>query len=186
MRHNMSTTASINQSTTESLTAPLDEHQSDKAKQYLTFDVANELYGVEILKVQEIRGWSAVTQMPNAPDFIRGVMNLRGSVVPIMDIRRRFNMPEIDFTPQTVVIVVNVQNRTIGMIVDKVSDVVDIEQSDVREAPDFGSAIDSSFLEGLSPHGEDMVILLNVDEMMKGSDLIKVDDIIQNQEVEGL
>ncbi len=83
-------------------------------------------------------------------------------------------------------IVVNVQNRTIGMIVDKVSDVVDIEQSDVREAPDFGSAIDSSFLEGLSPHGEDMVILLNVDEMMKGSDLIKVDDIIQNQEVEEL
>ncbi len=80
----MSTTASTNQSTTESLTAPLDEHQSDKSKQYLTFDVANELYGVEILKVQEIRGWSAVTQMPNAPDFIRGVMNLRGSVVPII------------------------------------------------------------------------------------------------------
>lgn len=147
-------------------------------KQYLTFKVADEVYGVDILKVQEIRGWSQSTNIPNAPDFIRGVMNLRGAVVPILDIRRRFEMLEVEFTPQTVIIVVNVQDRTIGMIVDNVSDVVDISLSEVKDSPDFGASIDSSFIEGLSPQCDDMVILIDVDEMMKGSDLVKIDEII--------
>ena len=120
--------------------------------------------------------------MPNAPEFIRGVMNLRGSVVPILDIRRRFDMEEVQFTPQTVIIVVNVQKRTIGMVVDAVSDVADISMDNIRESPDFGASIDSSFIEGLSPQGEDMVILINVDAMMKGSDLIKLDEIIEEHE----
>ena len=159
-----------------------EREENEKVKQYLTFQVADEVYGVDILKVQEIRGWSHATQMPNAPEFIRGVMNLRGSVVPILDIRRRFDMEEVQFTPQTVIIVVNVQKRTIGMVVDAVSDVADISMDNIRESPDFGASIDSSFIEGLSPQGEDMVILINVDAMMKGSDLIKLDDIIEEHE----
>tara|TARA_R110000868_G_scaffold189695_1_gene432929 strand:+ start:117690 stop:118250 length:561 start_codon:yes stop_codon:yes gene_type:complete len=146
-------------------------------KQYLTFMLAEELYGIDILKVQEIRGWSHATQIPNAPKFIRGVLNLRGSVVPILDVRRRFTMPEVEFTAQTVVIVVNVANRTIGMIVDSVSDVVDLPIDELRPAPDFGSSIDSSFIQGLSPNGDDMVILINVEDMLKGCDLVKVDEL---------
>lgn len=158
-----------------------EREENEKVTQYLTFHVADEVYGVDILKVQEIRGWSHATQMPNAPEFIRGVMNLRGAVVPILDIRRRFGMPEVEFTPQTVIIVVNVQKRTIGMVVDAVSDVADISMDDIRESPDFGSSIDSSFIEGLSPSGENMVILINVDAMMKGSDLVKLDEVIEKQ-----
>lgn len=158
-----------------------EKEKNGRVKQYLTFKVADEVYGVDILKVQEIRGWSQATQMPNAPEFIRGVMNLRGSVVPILDIRRRFEMPEVEFTPQTVIIVVNVQKRTIGMIVDSVSDVADISVDEMRDAPDFGASIDSSFIEGLSPQGDEMVILLDADKMMQGSDLVKLDDLIEEQ-----
>lgn len=171
---NNSTDISVNEFNVHDVKEP-----NKNMQQYLTFKVANELYGVDILKVQEIRGCSPATQMPNAPEFIRGVMNLRGSVVPILDIRRRFNMPEVEFTAQTVIIVVNIYDRTIGMIVDNVSDVVDVSLDDMRDAPDFGSSIDSSFIEGLSPQGDEMIILINVDEMMKSSDLIKIDEIIE-------
>ncbi|MDE0724755.1 MAG: chemotaxis protein CheW, partial [Alphaproteobacteria bacterium] len=104
--------------------------------QFLTFELNNELYGVDILKVQEIRGWTEVTNIPNAPEFIRGVVNLRGAIVPILDMRRRFKMDELVFTHQTVVIVVNVSDRTIGMVVDGVSDVVNIPIEELRPAPD--------------------------------------------------
>lgn len=156
-----------------------------ETNQFLTFKLADELYGIDILKVQEIRGWSHATQIPNAPQFIRGVLNLRGAVVPILDIRRRFSMPEVDFTAQTVVIVVNISNRTIGMIVDSVSDVVDLIKGDIRPSPDFGSSIDSSFIQGLIPHSDDMVIIIDIEEMLKGCDLIKIDEIVQIETTEG-
>ena len=145
--------------------------------QFLTFTLAEESYGVDILKVQEIRGWSQVTQIPNAPDFIRGVMNLRGEIVPILDIRRRFNMDEIEFTEHTVVIVLNIKDRTIGMVVDGVSDVVSIPAEEMRPAPDFGTAIDANFVRALSPIGDRMVIILNVDEMLQGCDLVTIDNL---------
>lgn len=157
-----------------------DEHQS----QYLTFCLKDETYGVDILKVQEIRGWSNVTQMPNAPEFIRGVMNLRGSIVPILDLRRRFNMPETEFTAQTVVIVVYIQERTIGMVVDQVSDVIDIPLEEMRPAPDFGTAIDSSFVKGLVPVDEHMIIMLNIEEMLHSCDLLAIDKASQDLPVQ--
>lgn len=147
--------------------------------QFLTFILAAETYGLDILKVQEIRGWTQVTQIPNAPEYIRGVINLRGEIVPILDLRRRFSMEEIEFTQTTVVIVVNVQGRTIGMVVDGVSDVIDLPKEELRAAPDFGTAIDSSFVQGLATMEEKMVIVLNIDEMLKGCDLLKIDQITE-------
>ncbi|MBI1362419.1 MAG: chemotaxis protein CheW [Proteobacteria bacterium] len=147
--------------------------------QYLTFTLADELYGVDILKVQEIRGWSGVTQIPNCPPYIRGVVNLRGAIVPILDMRRRFAMEETPFTPYTVVIVVNVQGRTVGLVVDAVSDVVNLKEDDLRPPPDFGTAIDNTYLRALAQIGEDMVILLNVDDMLRSSELLAVDKIRQ-------
>lgn len=161
---------------------PIDQ-QNDVAnlasgiEQFLTFMLGEELYGVDILKVQEIRGWSEPTQIPNAPEFIRGVMNLRGAIVPILDLRRRFGMDETEFTKYTVVIVVNVQDRTIGMIVDAVSDVVDLNTTDIRPSPDFGASIDASFIRGLSPQEEQMVIVLNVDAMLQACDLVALDQL---------
>lgn len=148
--------------------------------QFLTFELNNEVYGVDILKVQEIRGWSDVTSIPNAPRFIRGVVNLRGAIVPILDMRRRFNMDELVFTHQTVVIVVNVSDRTIGMVVDAVSDVVNIPLEELRPAPDFGTGIDASFLQGLAPINEEtMAIILNIDEMLQGCELVQLDKMTE-------
>lgn len=149
--------------------------------QFLTFILAEETYGVDILKVQEIRGWQDVTTIPNAPAHVRGVMNLRGAIVPILDLRRRFNMPEVELTQNTVVVVVNVMGRTIGMVVDAVSDVVDLPAEELRAAPDFGSNIDASFVKGLAPVDELMVIVLNVDDMLRSSDLISLDKITQTE-----
>lgn len=146
-------------------------------EQFLTFVLDNENYGIDILKVQEIRGWTQVTQIPNAPTYVRGVMNLRGAIVPILDLRRRFNMEETVFTAQTVVVVVHVQGRTIGMIVDQVSDVMNIAMKDMRDAPDFGTAIDSSFIKGLVPVDEKMIIILNVDEMLESCELLEIDKV---------
>lgn len=165
--------ATENTDYTQDLTKASDSEQL----QFLTFILAEEIYGVDILKVQEIRGWQDVTTIPNAPPHVRGVMNLRGAIVPILDLRRRFEMPEVELTPNTVVVVVNVLDRTIGMVVDAVSDVVDMPQEDLRDAPDFGSNIDASFVQGLAPVDDTMVIILNVDDMLKSSDLVSLDKI---------
>ncbi len=153
-----------------------------KGNQYLTFNLNDETYAVEILKVQEIRGWSEPTQIPNAPNFIRGVMNLRGAIVPILDLHYRFNMNETEFTKNTVIIVVNVQDRTIGMVVDNVADVIDLNIESVKKSPDFGTSIDSSFIHGLSEVNNEMVIILNIDAMLQSCELVEIDSIA-NQEV---
>jgi purine-binding chemotaxis protein CheW len=145
--------------------------------QFLTFVLGDETYGLDILRVQEIRSWSQPTQIPNAPGHIRGVINLRGEIVPILDLRCRFNMDETEFTKYTVVIVVNVQDRTVGMIVDGVSDVVNLSASEMRAAPDFGTSIDSSFIHGLASHDNKMVILLNIQALLADSELLQLDEI---------
>ncbi len=153
--------------------------RTDTENQYLTFQLGDEIYGIEILKVQEIKGWEGATPLPNRPEYIRGIMNLRGAIVPILDLRRRFSMPEVAFTPYTVVVVVHVRGRTIGMIVDSVSDVVNFQAEDVRSAPDFGSSIDTAFIQGLIPLEDEMIILLNIDEMLKNSELLQIDSLTE-------
>lgn len=162
---------------------PAHEHGNGDQAQFLTFILGEETYGVDILKVQEIRGWKSVTPIPNAPKHIRGVLNLRGAIVPILDLRRRFSMTELEFTAHTVVVVVNVMGRTVGMVVDGVSDVVDLDSETMRPAPDFGTNIDAGFISGLAPVGEAMVILLNVDEILKSSDLVSLDKLVESAAV---
>lgn len=138
--------------------------------QYLTFMLADEEYGVDILRVQEIRGWDSATAIPNAPDFVLGVVNLRGVVVPIFDLRKRFNLENADFTSETVTVVVKIQHkngeRTVGMVVDGVSDVYNITEENINEAPEVGGSVSMEFIKGLATINNEMIILLDVDELI--------------------
>ncbi len=152
--------------------------------QYLTFMLAGEEYGVDILRVQEIKGWDTVTKIPNTPEYIRGVINLRGTIVPIIDLRLRFNLDYLDYGVTTVVIVVKVKSdngkeRTMGIVVDAVSDVYNISSDDFREAPDFGTAVDTDFVKGLTTVNEKMVILLDIDHMCNSAELKVIDSLTE-------
>jgi len=140
-------------------------------RQVLTFSVGAEDYGVDILRVMEIRGWTPVTRIPQVPPHILGVMNLRGSIVPIVDLRIRFELSQADFTPLTVIIVLSVISssgpRELGLVVDGVSDVVDINDEHLKETPNLGSRATIDFIEGLAIIANRMLILLNVDELIR-------------------
>lgn len=152
---------------------------NENSQKLLTFALADEIYGIDIMKVQEIRGWVAPTQIPNAAAYVRGVINMRGAIVPIVDLRRRFDMEDAELTKYTVVIVVNVQNRLLGMVVDAVSDVADIEAEQMRPAPSYGTAIDASFLHGLAELDDKMAIILNIDALLMDEELTHLDDITE-------
>ena len=143
----------------------------DGMDQYLTFMLADEEYGVDILRVQEIKGWDGVTPMPNMPEFILGVINLRGTVVPIIDLRKHFGLESIPYNKTTVVIVVRVSDeehgeRTMGMVVDAVSEVHNISVSELKPAPDFGGNISTESIKGLATKNERMIIMLDIDHLM--------------------
>jgi len=142
---------------------------STDGSQFLTFSLGDELYGVDILRVQEIKGYTAVTKIPNTPSHIKGVLNLRGTIVPIVELRTKFGMPTIDYTTFTVIIVVVVQDKVMGLVVDAVSDVLDIEKKDIQSAPDFGNQADVTFLNGVGKFGDKLVSLLNIDRLLLDS-----------------
>lgn len=145
------------------------------SNQFLTFSLANEEYGVDILRVQEIKGWTPVTYIPNAPTYLKGVLNLRGTIVPIVDLRMRFNLEAVDYTPITVVIVLSLMSegreRTFGIVVDAVSDVLDIAPADIRPKPDFGAVVEADFIKGLATVGEHMVMLLDIDCLLRPDEI---------------
>lgn len=143
---------------------------STEGSQFLTFSLGDELYGVDILRVQEIKGYTAVTKIPNTPSHIKGVLNLRGTIVPIVELRTKFGMPTIDYTPFTVIIVVVVQDKVMGLVVDAVSDVLDIAQKDIQTSPDFGKKVDVTFLNGIGKSGDKLVALLDIDRMLSEGD----------------
>ena len=138
--------------------------------QFLTFILDNEAYGVEILRVQEIKGWTPVTRIPNTPEYMQGVLNLRGTIVPIVDMRMRFNLKRVEYTPITVIIVLSVKSengeRVIGLVVDSVSDVIDVNAKDIKATPDFGTTLNTEFINGLATSNENMVMLLDVDKLL--------------------
>jgi purine-binding chemotaxis protein CheW len=136
--------------------------------QYLTFRLAQEEYGLEILKVQEIKGYSAITPIPNTPAYLKGVMNLRGTIVPVVDLRSKFSMNEADYNQFTVIIVVTVGTKVMGLIVDAVSDVLNIPKTDIQATPDFGSSVDARYINGMAKAGEKLVVLLDIDRVMNG------------------
>lgn len=139
--------------------------------QFLTFSLGDELYGVDILRVQEIKGYTAVTKIPNTPPHIKGVLNLRGTIVPIVELRTKFGMPTIDYTMFTVIVVVVVQEKIMGLVVDSVSDVLNISKTDIQAPPEFGAKVDVSVLSGIGKSGDMLVSLLNIDRLLTESEM---------------
>lgn len=161
----------------------------DGLDQYLTFMLAEEEYGVDILRVQEIKGWDGVTPMPNMPDYILGVINLRGTLVPIVNLRTLFELENVPFSKTTVVIVVRVTSedhgeRTMGIVVDAVSEVYNIATADLKPAPDFGGACNTEFIKGLSTLEGKMQIMLDIDRLMNDGVLNKLEVASNDTEME--
>lgn len=177
----MSNNAVSQEQDTTSLGVGANAHADESGDQYLTFIMADEEYGVDILKVQEIRGWERTTPIPNSPPHIKGVINLRGTVVPIVDLRRCFGLDQIDYGPLTVVIVLRIDgehaSRTMGIVVDAVSDVYSLDKDQMQAAPNMGESFDTSYIRGLATVGEKMVMLLEINE------LLDLDDLPSSQEL---
>jgi purine-binding chemotaxis protein CheW len=146
------------------------------AREYLTFRLDQEEYGIDILKVQEIRGYEPPTRVANAPNFIKGVVNLRGTIVPIVDMRLKFNCAKAEYDSFTVVIILNLRSRIVGIVVDSVSDVMELPPESLRPAPDIDSVIDSASVLGLGSLGDRMLILLDIERLMAAPDMGLVSD----------
>jgi len=153
---------------------------SSFAGEYLTFVLGSEEYGLEILKVQEIRGFDAVTQIANTPSFIKGVVNLRGKIVPIVDLRIKFNLGKVEYNEFTVVIILNLRGRVVGIVVDGVSDVMDLNESHIREVPDLVSNIDTQYILGLASIDERMLILVDIERLMNSQEMELMDSMAIN------
>ena len=150
-------------------------HQPTPPREYLSFQLGSVEYGIDILKVQEIRGFETSTRMFNAPPYVLGVLNMRGIIVPILDMRLKFEMAEVAYNSQTVTIVLNVANRVVGMVVDAVQDVVAIQATEVKPAPDFNGAVNTQHIIGIATvdHAEQqrMLVLLDIEKMMSSADM---------------
>jgi purine-binding chemotaxis protein CheW len=143
----------------------------DDGREFLAFKLGAEEYGIDILKVQEIRGYEAVTRIASAPEFIKGVINLRGIIIPVVDMRIKFALGTPTYDQFTVVIILNISGRVVGMVVDGVSDVTTLSQEQIRPAPDMGASFDSQFMIGLGTIDERMLILIDIDKLMSSPDM---------------
>ncbi|MCB5196219.1 chemotaxis protein CheW [Deefgea salmonis] len=146
-------------------------------RELLVFALGKEEYGIDILKVQEIRGYDAVTSIANSPVFIKGVINLRGNIVPIVDLRIKFGLGNVVYDQFTVVIIINVSQRTMGIVVDGVSDVMTLASDQLRSAPEFGSALDTAYILGLGTVENRMIILVDIEKLMTSADMALVEAI---------
>lgn len=166
----MNEIASSNSGTTEPINLMNPEHENADLVQYLTFMMDDEEYGIEILAVQEIRGWETTTVIPNSEDYVKGVINLRGTVVPVIDLRLRFKLPHVEYNELTVVIIVKVEvdghDKIMGIVVDAVSDVYNIEKQQAKKAPEIGDAENRAYIEGLINVGDKMVVLLDLEKVL--------------------
>jgi purine-binding chemotaxis protein CheW len=149
----------------------IDELAANGAREYLTFRLDQEEYGIDILKVQEIRGYETPTRVANAPNFIKGVVNLRGTIVPIVDMRLKFNCSKAEYNSFTVVIILNLRSRIVGIVVDSVSDVMELPPESLKSAPEIDSVIDAGAVMGLGSLGERMLILLDIERLMSGPEM---------------
>ena len=144
--------------------------------QYLSFTLGGEDYGVDILRVQEIRGWEELRPLPDTPDYVKGVLDLRGTIVPIIDLRIRMNMENVEYHPTTVIIVLSVMSEDgnslqVGAVVDAVSDVLDVKADEIKKAPSIASKINDRYLRGMVSRDDRMVVLLDVDLLFKSNEL---------------
>ncbi|WAH62557.1 chemotaxis protein CheW [Xanthomonas hortorum] len=139
--------------------------------EFLSFALGEEHYGVDILKVQEIRGYDSVTRLPDAPDYIKGVINLRGTIVPVIDLRLKLRLKEARYDAFTVMIVLNVEDRVVGIVVDSVSDVIPLNDGQIRPTPEFGAAVDTRFISGIGTQDDRMLILLDIETLLDSTEL---------------
>jgi len=151
-----------------------------KSEKYLTFNLSGEQYGLEIIKVKEIIGLMDITRVPRIPDFVRGVINLRGKVIPVIDLRKKFAMESVEDTEQTCIIVVDIMQENLslqmGIIVDSVSEVLDIQDDTVEETPTFGTAVSTNFIKGIAKTKGGVKILLNIEEVLTTDELQSVSE----------
>jgi purine-binding chemotaxis protein CheW len=140
-------------------------------REFLSFTLGAEEYGIDILAVQEIRGYDAVTRIPDAPEYIKGLVNLRGTIAPVVDLRLRFKLGRADYDHLTVMIVLNVGGRVVGIVVDSVCDVVPLTAEQIAPPPAFGSTFDSSYLQGLASVSERMLILVDIEKLLGSADM---------------
>ncbi|MDH2422120.1 chemotaxis protein CheW [Cobetia amphilecti] len=148
--------------------------------EYLVFSLGEEHYAVDILKVQEIRGYENVTRIANAPAFIKGVTNLRGVIVPIVDLRLKFQLGQAEYTAQTVVIVINIGERVVGIVVDGVSDVISLAADQVLPPPEFGARMNSDFLAGLATVNDHMLLIMDIEHMMTSDEMALMEPATQS------
>jgi len=153
--------------------------QSTRAGKYLTFALAEEEYGLEILKVREIISMSEITSVPKTPEFVKGVINLRGKVIPVIDLRLKFTMEEAPYTDETCIIVVDVNGVEMGIIVDHVSEVLDIAGSDIEDAPEFGSSVDIDFILGMGKAEGRVTILLDISKVIGSEDIASLKNVTE-------
>jgi purine-binding chemotaxis protein CheW len=146
------------------------------AQEFLTFTLGPEEYAIDILKVQEIRGYEQPTTIANAPSFLKGVINLRGIIVPIVDMRIKFGVGKADYTPFTVVIILSIGGRVVGIVVDGVSDVTSLKSEQIRPAPEFAATVDTRYINGLGTLGERMLIVVDIEKLMLSSEMALVDE----------
>jgi len=152
--------------------------ESTPSQEYLTFVLADESYGLDILKVQEIRGYDPVTKIANTPEFIKGVVNLRGLIVPIVDLRIKFGLGKVVYDEFTVVIILNLNGRVVGIVVDGVSDVMNLKGKDLRSVPDIVSSIDTKYITGLATVEEKMFILVDIEQLMTSNEMALIDSAV--------
>ena len=150
-----------------------------KAGKYLTFKMADEDYGISLLKVREIIGMMPITSVPRTPDFVKGVINLRGKVIPVTDLRLRFGMPEIDYTDRTCIIVVEVEGQDItiqmGIVVDAVTEVLPVKAEEIEAAPEFGAKVDTQYILGMANMDDSVKILLDIDRVMTPEEIAELE-----------
>ena len=149
------------------------------SNEFLSFRLGSEEYGIDILKVQEIRGYDAVTRIANTPEFIKGVINLRGTIVPIIDLRIKFGLGEPSYDEFTVVIILNVAARVVGVVVDSVSDVLTLTDAQIRPAPDFSAALETQYVTGLGAIDDRMLILIDIERLIGSRDMGLMDEQTQ-------
>lgn len=154
---------------------PQSKIMTETAREYLTFRLGGEEYGIDILKVQEIRGYDAVTRIANAPEFIKGVINMRGVIVPIIDLRLKFHLGQAEYNEFTVVIILNLSGRILGLVVDGVSDVIALRPDQIKPAPDFGAIVDTAYIEGLATLEGRMIIIIDIERLMTSQEMGLVD-----------
>ena len=152
------------------------ENNIDELSQYVTFKIDKEMYGVEVLKVHEIVGITKITHVPNSMEFMKGVINLRGNVVPVIDIRLKFNMDPRDYDDTTVILIVELKDYLVGLVVDTVSDVISISSQEIQDTPHFSTNIDTDYIKGVGNKDDDLVIILDVNRILSSVEFEKINE----------